>query len=78
VTAPYHIRIAPAAKRQIIALPPKVQKNIFRLVEGLAVNPRPPGAKKIEGMTGLYCEEVEQNRVIYKIEEQGILLLLVK
>jgi mRNA interferase RelE/StbE len=78
VTSPYHIRIAPTAQRQILALSGKTQKIIFKLVEGLAVNPRPEGAKKIEGMTGLYCDYVDHIRLIYKIEEQEILVLLVK
>jgi len=78
VTSPYHIKIAPAAQRQILALPSKMQKIIFSVIEGLAVNPRPPGAKKIEGMTGLYCASVDHTRMIYKIDDLEILLLLVK
>lgn len=78
MTSPYNVKIAPAAQRQILALSGKTQKIIFKLVEGLAVNPRPPGANKIEGMTGLYCDYVEHIRLIYKIEDQEILLLLVK
>jgi mRNA interferase RelE/StbE len=78
VTSPYNIKVAPAAQRQILALPTKTQKIIFKLVEALAVNPRPPGAKKIDGMTGLYCDYVDHVRLIYKIEEQEVLLLLVK
>ena len=75
---PYHIRIAPTAVRQIKALPQKYQKMIIRLAEALAINPRPPGAKKIEGMTGLYGEAINHLRIIYKIEDQEILLLLIK
>lgn len=78
MTSPYHIKIAPAAHRQILELQSKTQKTIFKLLEGLAINPRPHGAKKIEGMTGLYSDGVENIRVIYKIEEHEILLLLVK
>lgn len=78
MSSPYHIKIAPPARRQILALPLKTRKNIFKLVEGLAVNPRPPGAKKIEGMTGLYSDLVDHMRLIYKIDDQEILLLLVK
>jgi mRNA interferase RelE/StbE len=78
VASPYHIKISPAAQRQILGLSAKTQKIIFKLVEGLAVNPRPTGAKKIEGMTGLYCNNVDHTRLIYKIEDQEILLLLVK
>ena len=77
-TAPYHIKVAPSAAEQIKSRSPKHRKLIFKLVEALAVNPRPPGAKKIEGMTGLYCESVNHLRLVYKVEEQEILLLLVK
>lgn len=78
MTTPYHVRIAPAAQKQIRALEHKVQKNILKLIESLAINPRPPGTEKVEGMTGLYSENVNHLRLIYKIEEQDILLLLVK
>ena len=65
---PYNIKIAPAARRQILAVSPKAQKNILRIIEALAVNPRPPGAKKIDGMTGLYNEEGNHHQIIYKIK----------
>ena len=78
MTTPYYIRIAPAAYRQIQLLPPKTQKIMIKMVEALAINPRPPGAQKVEGMTGLYCQAINQLRLIYKIDEQEILLLLVK
>ena len=66
---PYHIVIAPAARRQVEALPLKQQKDVIKLLDALAINPRPPGAKKIEGMNGLYREELEQLRLIYKVED---------
>lgn len=78
MTTPYHIKVAPSAQRQIHALTPKYQKLIIQFIEALAVNPRPPGVKKIEGMTGLYSEDVEHMRLIYKVEEQEVLLLLIK
>lgn len=77
-TTPYHIQIAPTAAKQIRALPAKQIKMIIKLIEALAINPRPPGVKKIDGMTGLYCEDIEHMRFIYKVEEQEVLLLLVK
>lgn len=77
-TAPYNIKIAPAAERQMSALPTKHKKTILKLIEALAINPRPPGVKRIEGMTGLYSEDVNPLRLIYKVEEQEILVLLVK
>jgi len=78
VTTPYHIRIAPKALSQFKMLSAKHQKLIVKLIEALAINPRPPGAKKIAGMMGLYSEEIEHLRLIYKIEDQDIFLLLIK
>lgn len=78
MTSPYHVQIAPAAHRQIMTLPPKSRKIILKLIESLAVNPRPPGARKIDGMTGLYSSRIEGNRLIYKIDDMEVLLLLVK
>lgn len=79
MTTPYHIRISPTARKQILALPTKYQKMVLKMAETLAVNPRIPGAQKIEGMTGLYSEQVNHHlRLIYKIEDQEVLLLVVK
>lgn len=77
-TTPYSIKIAPAAQRHLRALNPKYRKTVIKLIEALAINPRPPGVRKIDGMTGLYSEDVNHLRLIYKVEEQEILVLLVK
>lgn len=78
MTTPYHVKIAPTAHRQILALSSKYQKTIIKFIEALAINPRPPGTTKIEGMTGLYSEDVNHMRLIYKVEDQEVLLLLIK
>ena len=78
MATPYHIKIAPVAVQQIKQLPPKQQKIVVKLTEALSVNPRPPGASKIRGMTGLYSETVHPLRLVYKIDDQDVLLLLVK
>jgi mRNA interferase RelE/StbE len=78
VTTPYHVRIAPKARRQIKDLIPKQQKMLVKLIEALAVNPRPPGVKKIDGLAGLYSEAVSPHRLVYRIEDQEVLILLVK
>lgn len=78
MTTPYHLKISPAAARKIRLLTSKQKKMILNHIETLAVNPRPPGVQKIQGMFGLYCEEIHTFRLIYKVEEQEVLLLLVK
>lgn len=77
-TTPYHIKIAPAAQRQIQELSAKERKIVIKLIEALAINPRPPGANKVEGMTGLYQQSINHARLIYKIDDQELLLLLIK
>jgi len=77
-TTPYNILISPKAVAQLGELSVKQQKYLIRLIEALAVNPRPPGSKKINGMHGLYSDSIEQFRLIYKIEDQEVLLLLIK
>lgn len=78
MATPYHIKIAPLAVEQIKQLSVKQQRVVIRLAEALSINPRPPGANKINGMTGLYSETVNPLRLVYKIEEQDVVLLLVK
>ncbi len=78
MSTPDHVKIAPTARRQVQALPQKRQKSVVKLLEALSINPRPPGATKIEGMFGLYAETISHIRLIYKVEEQEVLLLLVK
>jgi mRNA interferase RelE/StbE len=77
-TTPYNIKIAPVAQRQIRALPVKHQKTMIKLIEALAINPRPPGVTRVEGMTGLYREDVEHLRLLYKVEEQEVMVLVVR
>ncbi|OAI48499.1 hypothetical protein AYO45_04810 [Gammaproteobacteria bacterium SCGC AG-212-F23] len=72
---PYDIQITLKAANQIKSLSTKSLKQMIALIEALSINPRPPGSKKILGMTGLYSESVEEFRLVYKVEEQEILIL---
>lgn len=78
MTTPYHIMIAPPAKRQILALMNKEQTLVIKFIEALAINPRPPGLVRIEGMTGLYSQTINHHRLVYKIDEHEVLVLLIK
>lgn len=78
MSTPYAIKIAPAAHQHILQLSDNDKKTMLKLIEALAINPRPPGAHKIEGMTGLYAEAIHHLRLIYKIDEKEILILLAR
>lgn len=78
MTTPYHVLIAPEAMRRISLLSSKYQKILIKLIEALAVNPRPPGVKKVEGMADLYTHKIDHIRILYKIEENEVIFLVIK
>ena len=78
MTVPYHVKIAPAVKVYLQTLGAKQQKLIIKSIETLSINPRPPGAVKIDGLMGLYKQNLETVQLMYKVEEQEVLVLLIK
>ena len=78
VDVPYTVKIAPNAARQWLELTGKFQKKLLKFFSTLEVNPRPTGVQKIEGLTGLYSQEVDHLRVIYKVLEEEIIVLIIK
>lgn len=78
MATPYDIKISPKAHQSILKFSSADQKTIIQLIEALSINPRPPGSQKIEGMTGLYCETIQHLHLVYKIDEQQILILIVR
>lgn len=78
VNAPYSVQISPLAESQWGALSSKLQRKLIKFFSTLQVNPRPLGVQKIEGLTGLYSQEVDHLRVLYKVHEQEIMVLIIK
>jgi len=74
----YQVEIAPAAKRQIKKLAQPIQKLIIERLEELATDPRPPGVLKMEGEESFYRVRVGDYRIIYEIQDQALLIVVVK
>ncbi len=74
----YQVEITPAAQRQIKKLSPDVQQRIIERLEALAVEPRPPRVVKLEGEESLYRVRVGNYRIVYKIEDDILLILVAK
>ena len=74
----YKVEITPAAKRQIKKLIQSVQLAIVERLEQLAENPRPPGVLKMQGAESLYRIRVGDYRIIYEIQDQTLLIAIVK
>ncbi len=74
----YRVELAPAADRQRRKLLVDVQKRIVRALEQLETDPRPPGVRKLQGEDDLWRLRVGDYRVIYTIEDDQLLVLVVR
>ncbi len=73
----YRVLILPRAQRQIQSLPLQVRKRISEAVDSLETNPRPVGVKKLKGSDGLYRLRVGDYRIIYAVEDEELLVIVV-
>ena len=77
VSGRYAVDFAPAAARQIRRLDRLVQRRILAATEALAVNPRPPGVKKLAGRKDTWRIRVGDHRIVYEIHEGRLRVLVV-
>ncbi len=65
----YEIKILPATLRALV-----VEPELRELVEGLASDPRPPGARRIRdtGRTQMWRLRAGSARIVYRIEGDTI------
>jgi len=74
----YTVEVAPAAERQLKALPKPIQTQIGRRIDKLVENPRPHGVEKITGGNDLYRVRSGDYRILYTINDQKLLVLVIK
>jgi mRNA interferase RelE/StbE len=56
----------------------RLARRIREAIEALAVDPRPPGCRKLEGRENAWRVRVGTWRVIYQIEEDRVVVLVVR
>ena len=74
----YRIEFAKPASKQFKAIPPQEQQRLKPKIDALANEPRPSGMVKLAGEDGLYRIRVGNYRIIYTIEDDRLLVLVVK
>ena len=72
----YSVTLAPAAVRQLRKLDATARRRVQASVELLAVQPRPPGAKKLVGGSGEWRVRTGEYRIIYEIHDNALLVLV--
>jgi len=58
-------------------LPKAVLRRVDSAILALATNPHPPGSRKLQGEEDLYRVRVGDYRVIYRIEEDRLVVVVV-
>ena len=74
----YRIVFLPVARKEIIALPHEVQRQIDRKILSLADDPRPHDVKALHGGKGLYRVRVGDYRIVYSVEDKIITVVIVR
>jgi mRNA interferase RelE/StbE len=74
----YRVVVEDGAARAIRKLDRDVQRLVVARLERLAENPRPPGSKKLEGAEDLHRVRVGDHRIVYRIEDDVLLVLVVR
>ncbi len=65
----YRIELRPSAARELAALPRDVQRRIARVIDRMQQNPRPPGARMLEGPGRLMRLRVGDYRAVYIVHD---------
>lgn len=74
---PYRIEIDRDAQRWLAQLTDeKLRRRLVAAIDGLALNPRPGGVKKLKGFARRYRIRVGDYRILYEVRD-GMLLVLV-
>jgi len=71
----YRLEISHIAHKQIEVLPPRLAQRINEAILGLDNEPRPAGAKKLEGLEG-YRIRIGDYRILYLIDDKSRLIIV--
>ena len=73
----YEVIINRQPRKVIRKLPRNLRERIIRATAALATDPRPPGCTRLTGHPDLYRIRVGDWRVIYTIEDDRLVVLVV-
>lgn len=74
----YRIEVTPRARKDLKALPKRERQRVAEQIEALKADPRQTGCKQLKGREDFYRIRVGDYRVIYQIEDEILLILIVR
>jgi mRNA interferase RelE/StbE len=72
----YKVIIPKPVQKQLDNLPKAQRDRLISAIRLLAEAPRPSGVKKLKGYDNTYRIKIGDYRVIYKIQDKGMLVLI--
>lgn len=76
--ARYAVELSRSAARALKALERRAQVRMVARLQELAENPRPHGAKKLQGEVGVYRVREGDYRILYEIIDKRLLIYVLK
>lgn len=74
----YRLELAPKAIRSLGKLDRPIAERIMAAAEALRDNPRPPGARMLTGMHGVWRIRVARDyRIVYTLDDARLVILVV-
>ena len=74
----YKIQISASAEKSLKKIPTKDVLKLIQVMQALAANPRPVGARKLAGEENTYRVRQGSYRVIYELKDYVLLILVLK
>jgi len=74
----WQLRTTGRAERELAALPEAVRQRIARRIDLLQIEARPRGSLKLAGTDDLWRLRVGDYRVIYRIEDAILVVLVIR
>lgn len=71
------MQLSASAARAFRKLEPLARRRLARVIDALAIEPRPPNARKLEGERNLYHVRAGDYRVIYAICDRVLVVLVI-
>ena len=74
----YRVELSRKVNKQLKALPVAVRSRLQTKLKALGMEPRPPGVVKLKNSENQYRIRVGNYRIIYEIEDEILLILVLK
>jgi mRNA interferase RelE/StbE len=67
----YHVSLTASAEKELSGLPVRMIARIVPRLEALAIDPRPPGCKKLKGGNKEWRIRIGDYRAVYEIDDDA-------